>query len=918
MRKSIIFLTILFIFSTGFNNVIAAGAPRWKVAYQGSKDVDYYKSIAVIDDDTIYVVSSSSKVMKTTNGGVSWTTTNLPTWTGQPRAICFPSAGVGYVAGDTKIAKTTDYGKTWTALSYVPATNITSAYATSENICYFGGSAKVYYTTDGGANFSVSPTVGTGPSSLFVTPNGTVFRAGGSGGIYKSTNGASTFSANINTKTANINSTIPSLYFSSDNIGYAVGLQTTSIINSIIKTTDGGTTWTNYILGTTSTVNTKGANAVCIPSTGAGYVVGTISNAANDIYIRKTADAGVTFSIDTIGARNIDYYGLAVTPRGDVYVAGNGSILMRKLITVTAQSNDNGMGTVSGSDTYYAGESITLTATPQSSYSFVNWTDGATVVSTNATYAFTATAANKTLTANFVANAVSVSGTKNITEFVLTPASDITISSNAAVTINESATINSLVIQPGAKVTTASGKTLTTATLTINSDETNGTGTFVNDGTSNITTATVKQHLTAGRNWYVSIPISTAYTSALSLANSVVCWDETIGDWAAPVLSTLNPMRGYISTSTTGTGTITFSGELNNGEKTLNLTRTPLVAKSGFNLVGNPYPSYLDWSAVDTTTAKIMSSIWYRTKTLPNAQLVTAYTFDTYNGKSGVSTSNGANTITNLIPPMQAFWVKVKQGETGGTLTFTNAMRHHKDDVGNKLKAPARTNSNTKLLRLEVSNGLKKDQTILYFNPDASNGFDSYDSPKMSNASNSIPELYTISNNEQLVINGMNNFIEGEEIPLGFNTGEANSFTIKALEITNFDNDLQIVLKDKVLNIQHDFKIKPEYNFSSNKMNDTNRFSIILRAPGFAAGITKNETKIGWLINRYNGNLQLQCSDEAVGNGSISIFNSTGQKLESKTITGKIVELNQNYIKGIYFVRINSNNRIITEKIIID
>lgn len=915
MRKTLTLLAILFAISTGLNKITAAGTPRWKVAYQGSKDVDYYKSIAVIDDDTIYVVASSAKVMKTTNGGITWTTMTLPVWSGQPRAICFPSASVGYVAGDTKIAKTTDYGKTWTALSYVPATNITSAYATSENTCYFGGSAKVYYTTDGGTNFSASPTVGTGPSSLFVTSNGTVFRAGGSGGIYKSTNGASSFSTNINTKTANINSTIPSLYFSDNNTGYAVGLQTTSMINSIIKTSDGGTTWSNYPLGTTSTVNTKGANAVCIPAS-VGYVVGTISNAANDIYIRKTTDAGATFSIDTVGARNIDYYGVAVTPRGDVYVAGNGSILIRKLITVTAQSNDNDMGTVSGSDSYYAGENITLTATPQSGYSFVNWKDGATVVSTNANYTFTS-AANKTLTANFVANAVSVSGTKNITEFVLTPASDITISSNADVTINESATINSLVIESGAKVTTASGKTLTTATLTINSDETNGTGTFVNDGTSNITTATVKQHLTAGRNWYLSIPVSSASTGALSLANSVVCWDETIGDWSAPVLSTLNPMRGYISTGTTGTGTITFSGALNNGEKTLNLTRTPLVAKSGFNLVGNPYPSYLDWSAVDTTSAKIMSSIWYRTKTAPNELLQTSYTFDTYNGKSGIATTNGANAITNLIPPMQAFWVRVKQGETGGTLTFTNAMRHHRDDAGNKLKAPARSSSDTKLLRLEVSNGLNKDQTILYFNPDASDGFDSYDSPKMSNASISTPELYTIINNEQIVINGMNNYVEGEEIPLGFNTGESNNFTIKALEINNFDNNLNVILRDKLLNVQTDLNLTPVYNFSSNKVNDTNRFSLILRAPGISTGMENSKAKSDVFVTINNGHLQLRLSKELIGNGTVSVLNSMGQLLENKAIISEVVEMKQNYSKGIYFVRIDSNNKIITEKTIV-
>lgn len=384
---------------------LASTTPRWRVAVQASKDVDYFKSIAVIDDDTIYIVSSSSKVMKTTNGGVTWTTTNLPTWSGQPRAICFPSAGVGYVAGDQTIAKTTDYGETWTALSYIPATNITSAFATSENTCYFGGVAKVYTTTDGGQNFTTSATVGTGPSIVFVTPNGTVYRAGGSGGIYKSTDGAATFSANINTKTTNVKNNIPCIYFSDNNTGYAVGLQTTSpYINSLIKTTDGGATWTNYQLGTTSTVSSKGPNAVCIPATGAGYVAGAISNAANDIYIRKTLDAGLTFAIDTIGAKQTDYYGVAVTPRGDVYVAGNGNILTRKVVEVTTQINNNDMGSVTGAGAYYAGETVVLTATPNPGYEFEKWASNSSDLSTEPTYSFTATSTLHAIDAVFKAS----------------------------------------------------------------------------------------------------------------------------------------------------------------------------------------------------------------------------------------------------------------------------------------------------------------------------------------------------------------------------------------------------------------------------------------------------------------------------------------------------------------------------------
>jgi hypothetical protein len=57
-------------------------------------------------------------------------------------------------------------------------------------------------------------------------------------------------------------------------------------------------------------------------------------------------------------------------------------------------------GTVSGSDSYEYGSTCIVTATTNSGYAFVNWTEGTTVVSTNASYSFTVSAA-RTLKANF-------------------------------------------------------------------------------------------------------------------------------------------------------------------------------------------------------------------------------------------------------------------------------------------------------------------------------------------------------------------------------------------------------------------------------------------------------------------------------------------------------------------------------------
>ena len=58
-------------------------------------------------------------------------------------------------------------------------------------------------------------------------------------------------------------------------------------------------------------------------------------------------------------------------------------------------------GTVSGGGTFAEGSSVTVTATPTGSHSFVNWTQNTKVVSTSANYTFTMPSANVTLVAHF-------------------------------------------------------------------------------------------------------------------------------------------------------------------------------------------------------------------------------------------------------------------------------------------------------------------------------------------------------------------------------------------------------------------------------------------------------------------------------------------------------------------------------------
>ena len=68
--------------------------------------------------------------------------------------------------------------------------------------------------------------------------------------------------------------------------------------------------------------------------------------------------------------------------------------------TIAASANPTEGGTVTGAGDYNHGQSVTLSATANTGYSFVSWTEDGSQVSTDADYTFTAEG-NRTLVANF-------------------------------------------------------------------------------------------------------------------------------------------------------------------------------------------------------------------------------------------------------------------------------------------------------------------------------------------------------------------------------------------------------------------------------------------------------------------------------------------------------------------------------------
>jgi autotransporter-associated beta strand protein len=495
---------------------------------------------------------------------------------------------------------------------------------------------------------------------------------------------------------------------------------------------------------------------------------------------------------------------------------------------------------------------------------------------------------------------------------------DITVAAGKTLILGPSKqfTINGACANDGT-LKLSSGSTL----LTGNSSLFSGAGSYV-----------VEQYVTGagtttptGRFWYLGSPISNAFSTAFNAGgpNVLKYRDEPNNQWVEITNDgvTLVPGRGYYC-QVVANSTLSFAGSYyNNGPMTItNLSRTSGINFEGFNLVSNPYPSYLDWDAV--TKTNVGNTMWYRTA---SGSTPASMVFDTYvAGSGGIGTNlNGAG-VSNLIPPMQAFWVRVNQGQTSGSLTLDNSMRSHFTSINGSVAGLKSTSNDRALfLRMNLLNGTAKDQLIVYMNGAATNNFDALDGEKMMQAG--IPQFYTKAADKKIVINGLNSAKKQQSLPI---TMEIPSTGVHTFEIENLELESGLVwLEDKQEETMQTLEEGFTYQFYAEAGINTERFVLHFNLLDNNTPSAPNFNEVGSAAN-FNGKganvhaeaagvvvIKLPASTE--GSTDIQIRDAAGKLVYNGSTSNLQTSVQLAHANGIYYVTLSSNNGVEVRKVFV-
>ncbi|MFZ4797084.1 MAG: T9SS type A sorting domain-containing protein [Bacteroidia bacterium] len=397
-------------------------------------------------------------------------------------------------------------------------------------------------------------------------------------------------------------------------------------------------------------------------------------------------------------------------------------------------------------------------------------------------------------------------------------------------------------------------------------------------------------------------PSAFKYNESLSTGGSDLNskWEAIDGN------SVLNNGQGYrvyvrgdrtkslVSSSDTSPNetTIWVSGTYPVSPVNIPITYNPTLG-NGWNLVGNPFPSPIDWNA---------SSGWTKTN-IQNTIWIWNPISNSYGSFDGTTT---VNSVTRYISSGQAFFIQAT-GSPALSITESVKVSNTPSDL---FKAPE-----TNTLRIKIKNDtIESDETVIRFMENKNDDFiANEDTKKIINPNSNIASYF--SPDKYSMVNYLNkNSLTNKTVPLSVWATYVGNYPLVFSQMENFDAGIYIYLKDNYKNTLTDLRKTNQYIFSidANKASTENgRLEVIFTNKSM--GVNEMNTSSLLLVklfpNPVNESLNISVQNGTFNEAEITIYSITGVEIEKLMMDGNSKTFSvQNLSSGTYFLKVNDSN----------
>jgi PKD repeat protein len=381
--------------------------------------------------------------------------------------------------------------------------------------------------------------------------------------------------------------------------------------------------------------------------------------------------------------------------------------------------------------------------------------------------------------------------------------------------------------------------------------------------------------------------------------------------WYSPTADTelMRPNRGYtVNTPATGVP-VAFKGTFNNAAQNSGVLNRGTAADAGWHLLGNPYPSPLDWSTVTAAQRPGVSAALYV------YQSTGQYTGTYRTFVNGMGSSP-------IVDAGSGYFVRVAAPGTPGAVNLTNGNRvttFAGQPAFGRLAADARPQ-----LHLRLSSAGLADDAFLYLEAGATAALDAQqDALKLANPSGL--DLATLAGNDQLAINALPSLAAEVVVPLALRAPHAGTFELAVADLANFGNTT-VLLRDALTGTQQVLAAGTHYPFTlATSTGGTGRFSLVLRpATALATRAEFDAASVLLFPNPAHDSFTVQLPPLS-GQREIraNLVNALGQVVLSRTIALTAAGATADFATpdlaaGVYVLRLQADSQVLTKRVVLE